>query len=696
MRRDDIELPPAPANDRPSARYLCGKPCNSDHRVVQDCPLGPTAAGICRHDKGPCTPVATAALRSRRWRVGLLLFGVLVISVASSTWRNEFYKPGPLSTPHAQILAGQVTKASCAACHPEASASPLQWFLSGHSESSSLQSDRCMDCHHTRLPRDFARTAHNLSAEQLRQLGEAAVQTSFVGFSQWLPRPAFANTDVACSACHREHAGADASLTSLSDAQCQTCHSNRFNRFATDHPSWDQWPYTANEPIAFDHRSHAQRHFPSARDQAGLEVSFDCIRCHAKNESGEFSRMTNYATGCGDCHDQSLNQQVGERLDLLVVPSLIDPDLQVVGPWPTAATGFYDGHLGPLARFLLSTKSEYRDAISSLPLEGDFTRIRSDSREQRRAAEVIAVAVRDLIQRMAVQGPIPATSESLPEQLALRRMLQGLSPQLISAASHRWFGRQRMHTKRDTVDQPAAAKLRLATVREAVDSDALLSDDDLDVSPSDPLANIDPLLSESGDDALRADATTADPLGLGDPYPETKQPDGGWYVDESRMAVSYRGHGHADPVIRAAIELAAGLSAGDTIRQDLLRTGPASACIRCHPGVADSASVGVAWKPAATNRDIRSQFTKFSHKPHMNLPILADCKHCHAISDDVNRALSPLEVTTVFASENITDRPPHDFSPLSRQACASCHTANAAGDACIKCHRYHTQPPGIP
>ena len=31
----------------------------------------------------------------------------------------------------------------------------------------------------------------------------------------------------------------------------------------------------------------------------------------------------------------------------------------------------------------------------------------------------------------------------------------------------------------------------------------------------------------------------------------------------------------------------------------------------------------------------------------------------------------------------------HDFQPLGRDACAACHTPQAAGDACIDCHRYH-------
>jgi hypothetical protein len=76
-------------------------------------------------------------------------------------------------------------------------------------------------------------------------------------------------------------------------------------------------------------------------------------------------------------------------------------------------------------------------------------------------------------------------------------------------------------------------------------------------------------------------------------------------------------------------------------------------------------------------------FTKFSHGPHLLLPQLADCTHCHAI----DRAAS----TTVIYSDLEPGRFVGDFAPMSKRQCAGCHTGKAAGDACQQCHNYHVE-----
>ena len=67
-------------------------------------------------------------------------------------------------------------------------------------------------------------------------------------------------------------------------------------------------------------------------------------------------------------------------------------------------------------------------------------------------------------------------------------------------------------------------------------------------------------------------------------------------------------------------------------------------------------------------------FTKFSHGPHLLLPQLADCTHCHAIDDAASAAAAYADLDPArFVS---------DFAPMSKRQCAECHTAKAAGDAC--------------
>ena len=705
MRREDVVIPPAPTNDRPCDRFRCGASCAGKDGAMQTCSLGPTPQGRCRHEKDPCTPEPTAHLLAKRFRRRVLCCGMIVLFVGMYLWGGEFYKPGKLSTPHAQILSGQLASASCAACHPQAELSPLAWFLSGHREGDAVQTDRCMDCHHTRLPREFARNAHNLAPSELQKLQTKARKAPPVSLARWIPEPAVELDDVACAACHREHAGADASLTSLSDAQCQTCHSNQFKSFAEGHPAWSDWPYIQNEPIAFDHRSHANRHFPAHKNDDGSAEVFDCLRCHAKTDTGNFARTGDYASTCGECHDQSLNQQSGQRFDLFVLPSLMEPASLGLHDWPASATGFYDGAVGPIARLLLQSHSQESEALKSIPGEGNFARIQPANQAQQAAAAVIANAIRERIQEMATQGPVPVASTLQTGGPELAKVIQGLPPQLIWDASQRWFNKSHSSERLES-SREARSPYRPASTRQKGDAldvaDPLLEDDDAiasDIALDDePLSgdaltndvsseNLDVLSNDENKHLQTSRTRRAEKL---DFNPTTMQPQGGWYIDDGRMAISYRGHGHADPVLKAAIELAAGLPVESSIRRELLTTGPAVGCIQCHQAVTIPGKLR--WKPDENQVQQKRTLTKFNHAPHMNLPSLADCRHCHSMDDQItsisNVQSGPM-ISSVSTSESAVTEA-HDFLPMTKHQCAACHTAAAAGDACVKCHRYHT------
>jgi hypothetical protein len=62
--------------------------------------------------------------------------------------------------------------------------------------------------------------------------------------------------------CHREHQGAEFDLTAMNDSGCQTCHQQRYESFAADHPDFGAWPYERRTRIAFNHSSHQAKHFP--------------------------------------------------------------------------------------------------------------------------------------------------------------------------------------------------------------------------------------------------------------------------------------------------------------------------------------------------------------------------------------------------------------------------------------------------
>jgi hypothetical protein len=60
---------------------------------------------------------------------------------------------------------------------------------------------------------------------------------------------------------------------------------------------------------------------------------------------------------------------------------------------------------------------------------------------------------------------------------------------------------------------------------------------------------------------------------------------------------------------------------------------------------------------------------------------LANCTACHALDAQAN--------TTGSYADHDPHRFVSEFQPMSKQKCAECHTATAAGDGCQSCHRYH-------
>jgi hypothetical protein len=636
---------------------------------------------------------------------------MLVAIVFTATWNRfnaKVFKPGNLATPHAQILAGTLTSERCASCHPMAAISPGQWFASedlGHANVS--QTDRCLDCHHTTIDRPTAKLAHNLPRRTRAELRLASRTDKHASWHDLLPGPAVDQENVECSACHREHRGANGDLLAVSDSQCQTCHSERFGSFSTSHPDWDQWPYGRGGTISFNHASHANKHFP-ATARGSTVAQFQCADCHAKTRENELTRSTSYARACKSCHDDALRTEAAEGIELLALPTLPTDSAKKIKPWPASATGFHDGELAPMAELLMRSDEETLSAIRRLP-QRDFSRIHERDAAEVKAAETIAMAHRQLLQDIASGGQQVivdrgAASGAAPSTLS--SFVQSLSPQLIGETNRRWFGTVADRTSgsssvRDLKVRPIqfqdtsfpSSSILLAS---PPDRDEPNAEDDLLLTPIDAESD---LLSEVGDGLLEGDDLLgqdplrdplthplSDPLTL-DPPPrsgsgvlerfdaDTMMPAGGWYRDDLRMAIRYRGGGHEDPVLRATIDLISQLSPADPTRARLLRSRAVAACVACHTGA-------VMEKGEWQSRPLvgrNSELTKFSHGPHLNVAQLADCSHCHRVESN-DRYQFKLASGMVDV---------HDFAPLGRESCAACHTSQAAGDACVKCHRYH-------
>lgn len=658
-----------------------------------------------------CRPTKTWF--GRRKQCSTIAIAALVFTLAllsQPDWRADLFKPGDLSTAHAQILSGTLTSDRCASCHPQAATSPIAWFASGLSGHDAVsQSDRCLNCHHITIDRSVATLAHNLPQSTRNEIRLASLGSTRDSWHDWMPSPSINQENIQCNACHREHGGPGNDLSAVSDQQCQTCHSDRFGSFASSHPEWDRWPYGRGRNVAFNHASHANQHFPATKQGNGT-AQFQCADCHHKTSGNELTRVTTFERGCQSCHQKGLKVEVAEGIDLFALPTLPTEVANRVGRWPQNATGFYDGRIGAITELLLRSNAETERSIREIP-NGDFGQIDASNDRAVAAAEQIAIAYRSLIEQVAEEGQVAIVDRIAATGVTRSTagaFVHALSPQLVARASKQWFDGL---AELSSFDPRPRYSFALPTL--AKPADDLLEDDDL--LGDDDLLETDDLL-EDGDllgdaDPLVTDPLAADPLAA--PNDDTNHnrsskfdadkmlPHGGWYRDELRLAIRYRGGGHADPVLKSAIDMISQLPTTDPVHKRLLTNQAVAACVACHPGAVQRTD---GWK-SEPKIGSKREFTKFAHGPHLNIANLADCIHCHQIGIESNDGVTNLEPTaqaalieatavaanepgpSVFGSPVLTD--PHDFAPMNRATCASCHTPQAAGDACIKCHRYH-------
>jgi hypothetical protein len=326
---------------------------------------------------------------------------------------------------------------------------------------------------------------------------------------------------------------------------------------------------------------------------------------------------------------------------------------------------------------MLRTDSVTELSIRQIP-ESDFSRIEAGEQSAIEAAEQIAKAYLELLVDVSTNGQraiadrITATGVTPSSAAAF---VQSMPTQLIADAHRDWLSDSNASNligkfRYSPFRLPTVAKPDddLLLVDELVEDSTFADDDDL-LAASEPLSQSDlqiPTGDEGEDKSARFD-------------PDKMLPNGGWYRDDLRLAIRYHGGGHADPVLKSAIEMISQLPISDPVRERLLKTQAISTCASCHVGAVTTTG---RWKSEPLIGQ-RRKFTKFTHSPHLNVSRLADCVHCHEIrsADQSDRQVT--SVSLVNGSD------PHDFAPIKRQTCAGCHTRQAAGDACIKCHRYH-------
>jgi hypothetical protein len=161
---------------------------------------------------------------------------------------------------------------------------------------------------------------------------------------------------------------------------------------------------------------------------------------------------------------------------------------------------------------------------------------------------------------------------------------------------------------------------------------------------------------------------------------------GSWWLQADDCTLRYRARGHADPLLRAWLDVAALLDsprqgestrhAARALQSGLLDERAPGRCGMCHVAEADPASPATRWRALSTPEPAQ----RFLHATHV--PLLAGrdgCFSCHRPSTHAASADASAASSAAI----------HGFEPIAKAACASCHDGARAPDDCTTCHRFH-------
>lgn len=370
--------------------------------------------------------------------------GALLIAFNSKK-RNELFVPGPLASNHAQIL-NELGTDRCAACHAAGNKSFTEWVstaFTGHKGDSKCQSDLCMECHKNNISEQYALTPHNVAPEELKSIQQQFQSVSFRD-SAILSGSNNHSRELACNACHREHHG-ETNLSKLTDQQCQSCHTESYHSFETDHPEFTSWPISRRSRIAFDHSSHALKHY------AGQKTKFECSQCHIDDASQNVKVLAPYEETCAHCHDQKIREGGEAGLAVFALPML---DLEAisaagleVGDWPESATGEFDGGVPPAMKLLLMADENAATAFNTFGSNFDFSDVDPEDKQQVGFAVDLVWSIKYLLYDLSVEG-----QKAIKERLAtvlqrdvsaaeVSQLAIGLTEPIFQEASRRWLPR---------------------------------------------------------------------------------------------------------------------------------------------------------------------------------------------------------------------------------------------------------------
>ncbi|WP_144995840.1 cytochrome c3 family protein [Polystyrenella longa] len=595
-------------------------------------------------------------------------------------------------------------------------------------------SKSCMACHGNNFSAQWASEPHSLPGKVTRELTDQiharlqhqSADKNIVQLASFLPAT---TVKPECAYCHQEHQGADHDLTAMTDKQCLSCHAQQFESFSSGHPEFDQWPLQRTPSLIFNHVTHAGKHFTD-RKQA-----FDCSSCHYDANTHEIVSVVSFEQSCADCHQDQLKQAIAEGIPLLALPMIdrvaLGQRLDSTFRWPTEAVGDFDGQLPLLMEFLLNQPgaSSHPEPFTA---GIDFSLVDPDHSQDLDLVAELIPQIRQLWFDLASKGQnayLKRIEHLLNRSLSEKeqRELSSLLPlDLFRISYDRWFevapeGESAYIESAEGIRLVAAAEQReprlyIAEEMIILPGDKLLLDslppgewtgaattNDGAAAPSvKKEENKPPTVTESEQEnpvpsaTLEAtDPKSVPPVKTEEPTPsllipidhtnggETTSldwkeiPQRGWYRDDLKLTIGYRPVGHADPFMTSWLELAFITSSDDSsramtsLRNQMKESAPFRNCLSCHD-LERGRSGDEQFNWLSNSKQFRLKtFTKFSHRPHLTIPEMRDCRHCHALETEQPAAIGS------------------EFSKLSIQSCTVCHNPQGAKEGCRECHNYH-------
>lgn len=562
----------------------------------------------------------------------------LLLVLAGGVTGEAVFSPGPLSAAHSEL-------GGCASCHSVSGEGMVAWahsMIGGGSENADVKN--CLGCHENRGGNPHNQTSAFLAAatEDAAARGgtDGGPLMTKVSATLGLSVPEPGENGVACRTCHQEHGGHQNDITMMSNSECQACHTGKFNALGDGHPEFGDYPYLRRTRIQFDHQSHISKYFadPNNADKAPAT----CRTCHVPDDQGKLMLFAGFDTGCASCHEEFIADNPVEILQLpgMDVDSLLDFEADT-GEWPAYAEGEEFQAIGDA---LLMSDEGYAAARAYIEEEDlDLFDLYELDEEGLEHIQNLIWAYKTLVYDILTQGPeaiqdrLAAASDADLSQKQVAALMAGLHIDAVSILQKRWFPNlfeeMEAHLDGEVVPFPE---------EEAEEYEL----------PGDMLEEVD--WAENG----------------------------GWYVEY--YGLFYKLTGHADPFMRDWLRFAVGTSENEDLTASLMDAigTPKSpgGCVGCHsvdktdgPGVVNWVSRQP--KPAEVG------FTDFFHAKHFALIGDKGCATCHTLNADADYGAGFSDFDNSTFSSN--------FSPLSQEVCADCHTASVAGNQCTQCHNYH-------